>query len=215
VPPNVVGKVTDKGAYWCSRCRDLVQLTLGKAGAFVECLLIHSAKEIAKGPTWASLSRVGIEDTRQRGSLCRVSRWHSAKSPSSPPGVVTVTFLCREPGGTRQSLCRVPDKKYSAKKLLPIYSSPRLFCRVSHSAKTSPSVFRLCRVLHALDKAVVSGSVFQFSYSFANLKWLENHRVWSQRADHVPDVLNRESMPPLCDADRRDEPDKLGRMSEA
>jgi hypothetical protein len=42
--------------------------------------------------------------------------------------------------GPRQSLCRVPDKKYSAKNPLPMYSSPRLFCRVSHTAKTLPSV---------------------------------------------------------------------------
>jgi hypothetical protein len=71
-------------------------------------------------------------------------------------------FLCRGPvhkalgkgafaechSGTQQSLChrhlapwrrlffcRVPDKKYSTKKSLPICSSPRLLCRVSHSSK--------------------------------------------------------------------------------
>jgi hypothetical protein len=34
----------------------------------------------------------------------------------------------------------VPDKKYSAKKLLPMYSSPSVLCRVLHSAKPLPSV---------------------------------------------------------------------------
>jgi hypothetical protein len=34
----------------------------------------------------------------------------------------------------------VPDKKYSAKMLLPMYSSPSFLCRVLHSAKPLPSV---------------------------------------------------------------------------
>jgi hypothetical protein len=88
-------------------------------------------KNWQRGSWETSLPRAGIEDTRQRGSLCRVSRLHSAKSPSPLPGAVMTTFLCR-----------VPDKKYSAKKPLPMYSSPRLLCRVSHSAKTSSSVFQ-------------------------------------------------------------------------
>lgn len=57
------------------------------------------------------------------------------------------TFLCREPSDTRQSLCRIPDKKYLAFKPLLMYSLPRLFYRVSHSAKTSSSVFwTFCRL---------------------------------------------------------------------
>jgi hypothetical protein len=35
----------------------------------------------------------------------------------------------------------MPDKKYSTRKSLPMYNSSGLFCRVSHSAKPSPSVF--------------------------------------------------------------------------
>jgi hypothetical protein len=50
------------------------------------------------------------------GSLCRVSQCHSVKSVSPSPGAVTTAFLYREPSGTRQSLCRVSDKKYSVKK---------------------------------------------------------------------------------------------------
>jgi hypothetical protein len=67
---------------------------------------------------------------------------HSVKAPSPLPVAVMTTFLCRVPVDTRQSLCRVPDKKYSAKKPLPIYSLSSFLCRVLHSAKHSPSVFQ-------------------------------------------------------------------------
>jgi hypothetical protein len=66
---------------------------------------------------------------------------HSAKVSSPLPVAVTATFVCRVPSDTRQSLCRVPDKKYSAKKSLSMYCSPSSLCRVSHSAKFLPSVF--------------------------------------------------------------------------
>jgi hypothetical protein len=67
---------------------------------------------------------------------------HSAKAPSSLVVVVAAPFLCRVPSNTRQSLCRVADKKYSTKKPLSMYSSPSCLCRVSHSAKHSRSVFQ-------------------------------------------------------------------------
>jgi hypothetical protein len=35
---------------------------------------------------------------------------------------VTATFICRVPNGTRQILCRVSDKKYSAKRPLPQFA---------------------------------------------------------------------------------------------
>jgi hypothetical protein len=88
-----------------------------------------------------SLASASPADTRQKWSLCRVS-WRTL---GKGPVTVTTTFLCR--GDTRQSLCRVTDKNYSAKKSLSMYSSPRLLCRESHSAKTSP-----------LDKLGVSDS---------------------------------------------------------
>jgi hypothetical protein len=51
-------------------------------------------------------------------------------------------------------LYRVPDKKYSAKRLLPMYSSPSVLCRVLHSAKPLPSVtlgkaFAECKIAFA------------------------------------------------------------------
>jgi hypothetical protein len=79
---------------------------------------------------------------------------HSAKTPSPSPGAVTAAFLCR-----------VPDKKYSAKKALPMHCVPSPLCRVRHSAKTLPSVLRLCRVLQALGKAVDSGSDINYATS--------------------------------------------------
>ena len=39
------------------------------------------------------------------------------------------------------NLCRVPDKKHSAKPCLPINFLPSALCRVRHSAKPLPSVF--------------------------------------------------------------------------
>jgi hypothetical protein len=53
---------------------------------------------------------------------------HLTKASSPSPGAVTDAFLCRVPTDTRQSLCRVPDKKYSAKKPLPMYYSPNSLC---------------------------------------------------------------------------------------
>jgi hypothetical protein len=50
----------------------VVALTLGKEATFAECLLMHSAKELTKGPLVISLSSASPAGTRQRGSLCRV-----------------------------------------------------------------------------------------------------------------------------------------------
>ena len=49
-------------------------------------------------------------------------------------------FLCRVLFDTRQSLCRVSEKKHSAKNPLPMKSLPSVLCRVLHSAKPLPSV---------------------------------------------------------------------------
>jgi hypothetical protein len=92
-----------------------IHQTLGKEASFAECPLELSAQGLAVGSTGPVFAE------------CR--RRHSAKDPSPSLGAVTVTFLCR-----------VPDKKYSAKMLLPMYSSPRVLCRVLHSAKPLLSV---------------------------------------------------------------------------
>jgi hypothetical protein len=48
-----------------------------------------------------------------------------------------------------KDLCRVPEKKYSAKKSLPMHCLPSILCRV---------FLRLRRVLPALGEEVDSGS---------------------------------------------------------
>ena len=151
-------------------------MALGKEGnlgtgkdIFAECFCQDTRQRYwQRGPLEGSLPSARPPDTRQRNLLCRVPlglsaqglavgstgpvfaecrRRHSAKDPSPLLGAVTVTFLCRVPNDTRQSLCRVPDKKYSAKKPLPMYCLPNTLCRVPHSAKTLSRVFRFCRVL--------------------------------------------------------------------
>jgi hypothetical protein len=81
---------------------------------------------LCRGPLEKTLSKISI--------FAECQRRHSAKDPSPSLGAVTVTFLCR-----------VPDKKYSAKRLLPMYSSPSVLCRVLHSAKP----FAECRIAFA------------------------------------------------------------------
>jgi hypothetical protein len=73
---------------------------------------------------------------------------------------MTTTFPCRVSDGTRQSLCRVSDKKYSAKKPLSIYSSPRVahyrnpvLCRVP--VALSSAFYRHTRQSPALGKELV------------------------------------------------------------
>jgi hypothetical protein len=85
-----------------------------------------STNELTKGPLVISLPSASPANTRQRGSLyrvppntlgkgpgkgargellCRLSLCgHSALAPSSLPGAVTMTFLCRVLGDTRQYL---------------------------------------------------------------------------------------------------------------
>jgi hypothetical protein len=93
------------------------------------------------GAHWTRLCRGPLEQTLGKISLfAECQRRHLAKDLSPSLDAVTVTFLCRVSNGTRQILCRVPDKKYSAKRLLPMYSSPSVLCRVLHSAKPLPSV---------------------------------------------------------------------------
>jgi hypothetical protein len=65
----------------------VVALVLGKEATFAECLLVHLAKQLAKGPA---------------GDLF-VECWsvgHSAKAPSPLPTIVTTTFLCQVPYDT-------------------------------------------------------------------------------------------------------------------
>jgi hypothetical protein len=81
-------------------------------GFFAECPRWHSTK-IDSLPSDAG-------QTLDKGnSFAECHPGHSAKTPSPSPVAVTAAFICR-----------VPEKKYSAKKDLPMYCMPSLFCRV-------------------------------------------------------------------------------------
>jgi hypothetical protein len=109
----------------------------------------HSAKSI-----W--FAKCHCTSTRQRAyTLPSASLKHSAKSihfaecfsqalgkrpsPFLPPSCPF--FWPRAGLGTWQSLCRVPNKKHSAKRPLPTLSLPFSLCRVQHSAKGLPSTY--------------------------------------------------------------------------
>jgi hypothetical protein len=80
------------------------------------------------------------------------------------PGAMTAAFLCRVPSGTRQSLCRVPKKKYSTKSVPSAREKntrQRRLCRCTVRRALFAECDtrqRLCRVLQALGKAPDSGS---------------------------------------------------------
>jgi hypothetical protein len=81
-------------------------------------------------PLTDSLPSAGWQILGKSNSFAECHLGHSAKTPSPSPGAVTNAFLCRILSGTRQRLCRVPEKKYSAKKALPMHCVPSLLCRV-------------------------------------------------------------------------------------
>jgi hypothetical protein len=69
--------------------------------------------------------------------------------------------LCRA-SGSRQRLCRLPDKRLSAKKPLPIGFLPRALCRELRSAKALP------RILEGLGPLAKQPAVVQASKSCMN-----------------------------------------------
>jgi hypothetical protein len=79
-------------------------------------------------PLADSLSSAVRQTLGKGNSFAECHLGHSAKTLSPSPGAVTIAFLCR-----------VPEKKYSAKKALPMHCVPSPLCRVRHSTKTSPS----------------------------------------------------------------------------
>jgi hypothetical protein len=93
-------------------------------------------------PLADSLPSAGRQTLGKGNSFAECHLGHSAKTPSLSPGVMMAAFLCRVLPGTRQSLCRVPEKKYSAKNALPMHCVSSPLCGVRHSAKSLPSVFK-------------------------------------------------------------------------
>jgi hypothetical protein len=135
VPPSALGKGTDKRGRRWSLWRVLVSQALDKEAAFAECHIIRSATKMVKRPMGSFFADCQYNGHSRKREHCRVSLGgHStqAPAPSPSPGAVMAT-----------SPCRVSNKKYMAKKLLPMYSSPSLLFWVSHSAKPSSSVFQV------------------------------------------------------------------------
>jgi hypothetical protein len=84
---------------------------------FAECQLGHSAK-IDSLPS-------AVGQTLGKGnSFAKCHPGHLAKTLSPSPVAITAAFLCR-----------VPEKKYSAKKALSMHCVPSLLCRVRHFAE--------------------------------------------------------------------------------
>jgi hypothetical protein len=93
-------------------------------------------------PLTDSLPSASRQTLGKGNSFAECHLGYSAKTPSPSPGAVTAAFLCRVLPSTRQSLCRVSEKKYSANKALSMHCVPNPLCRVRHSAKTLPSIFK-------------------------------------------------------------------------
>ena len=121
-------------------------LALGKLGAFVECQRSGSRQShlVCRVPFCLALCKASI-NRRFAGlfalfcrPLCFIlpsAYWHTVK------------------------LCRVSEKRHSAKMALPSLFLPSAICRVTHSANRSPSVkWPLPRVFWALGKLRASRS---------------------------------------------------------
>jgi hypothetical protein len=115
---------------------------------FAKCRVEHSTKNLTWGPFLVGSLPSVSGGTRQRLNLCRVLQGrHSAKLTPLPSVIldtrqrsrlrylvaVTTTFLCRP-------LCRVPEKKYLAKKALPMYC----FAEPSLPSATLDKAFAEC-----------------------------------------------------------------------
>ena len=104
-----------------------------------------------------SACRVGTRQSDRQRGLRRDGRF---SLPSAPGALDKVFAEC--PRGSRQSLCRVPDKRHSPKRALPINFLPCVLCRVPHSAKAlSSAIWPLPSAIwpQALGKEPESSSV--------------------------------------------------------
>ena len=139
------------------------QWTLGKGtiksdrwSLFAECFSSDTRQTLETLPSVLFLTPGKVE------KICRVfSVVHSAKS-TSPFHPVKIflprVYFCRVFTDTRQTVCRVPDKKHSANYCLPTNQ-----CRVLYAeCNTRQSICRVflgvCRVPLTLGKSTVSRS---------------------------------------------------------
>jgi hypothetical protein len=142
-------------------------------------------KEPRPGHRYRFFTECNVSDTRQIDTLCQVpyialgkepdmgtlpggffaecSRWHSAKKLPLP-SVIRDTRQrrrLRHPVAvTTAFLCRVPKKKYSAKKALRCTVCRAFLAECDTRQRLCRVFLKLCRVLRALGKALVSGSAY-------------------------------------------------------
>jgi hypothetical protein len=118
--------------------------------ALLSVRVITLGKEHRPGHRLRDFAECNVAGTWQRGMLCRGPHialgkepdmgtlpgglfaecpgGHSAKTPSPSPVTVTAAFLCRVLPGTQQNSLPSAQKKYSAKKALPMHCLPSLLC---------------------------------------------------------------------------------------
>jgi hypothetical protein len=133
VSPSTLGK----DAVSVTRCRD-------------DCFSLpstswHSAK---------TLPSAREKSTRQR-RLCRCTVCRALFAECGTRQRLCRVFLRLCASGTRQRLCRVLEKKYSAKKALSMHCVSSPVCRVRHSAKTLPSVFKTLCFRHSAKPSIL------------------------------------------------------------
>jgi hypothetical protein len=109
-------------------CRVSLHQHSAKSICFAEC---HHTSTRQRAYTLPSAD-LGYSAKSIHFAECFSQAFGKRPSPFLPPS--RSFFLPRAGLGTRQSLCRVPDKKHSAKRPLPTLSLLFPLCRVQHSA---------------------------------------------------------------------------------
>jgi hypothetical protein len=121
--------------FFLSNVRLFTECSLSGTRQRIFCRVLLSVKNFLSSATLGEL-RFSSQTSFTEGKTFDIER-HSAKE--ALPSANKLSAKCTS--DTRQSLCRVSDKKYSTNKSLSMYSLSRLLYRESHSVKSSPSVF--------------------------------------------------------------------------
>ena len=101
-------------------------------------ILRKKIKHLYRGPDRGHSVKNFLKKNKKIFTKC-LQGWYSAKRPSTGPAPWRSLLFAECLQGSRQSLCRVPDKRHSTKRALPINFLPCVLCRVPHSAKALPS----------------------------------------------------------------------------
>lgn len=113
---STVDEGIGKEAHWCFFFRVRDRQALNNGSFFVKCQFAALGIEVAVAAHWSFLCQA----PGQQSLFAEYNKLHSAKFPLQLLVTVTVTFLCRAPDDTQQSLCRVPDIIHSTKRLIDV-----------------------------------------------------------------------------------------------